>query len=65
MTPSGIEPATYFFIAQCLRQLRHRVPQTFVWFKAKYLKVICIRIALYKINEIYKKYHPAKVHINK
>jgi len=27
---SGIEPATFQLVAQCLKQLRHRVPRTFV-----------------------------------
>jgi hypothetical protein len=31
MTPSEIEPATFWLVAQCLNELRQLVPHAFMW----------------------------------
>jgi len=46
MIPSGIEPANFWLVAQCLNQFRHRVPDTTLVTKLKFQKV------LYKVNVV-------------
>ena len=40
MSASGIEPATFWLVAQCLNQLRHRVP-------SKYIEVLYIILIIW------------------
>ena len=53
MTPSGIEPATFWLVAQCLSQLRHRGPRCCSKYWIIFRQIRYGKVAVHKKSGVY------------